>query len=721
VPDPAKSEASAVRAPAGERGKVSDLEAELVMLRRERTALLRAQTIAKIGSWEMDLQTGELVWSDQMYELLGRERGLGPPSSEEFLSEIAHPDDRERLERIAVELADQEGVLVHECRLRHSDGGWRRMEVEHEPIDAALLLRAGTMRDVTSEREAQETLHTAQESFRCSFEDATIGMMTLDLEGRFVLVNEAFCAMLGYRPEELVGRPRIVVTHPDDAAADGAALRALLSREAASDTREKRYVRADGQVVWAQINLTLIHSERGEPLHFIAQVQDVSERRSYEQRLAHVANHDPLTGLGNRRNLEHELRSHVARVVRYGATGALLMLDLDQFKHFNDTHGHGAGDNLLVRVAQALRARVRNSDVLARLGGDEFAVLLPGGDEHENETVAEALVAVVRNEALPEIDETSPELIASGRRVTVSIGIARFDDGDELTAEEIMVNADLAMYAAKDAGGDRWARYRPGVGADAKTGSQVKWVEEIEHALAHDGFELLAQPVVALAGHEPAHYELLLRLRDREGRTVLPGSFLYIAERLGLVADIDRWVVERAIDMLAKQRALGRDLRFEVNLSGRTIGDEALLELIERRLREAAIEPDRLIFEITEAAAVARVARASAFADRLADLGCGFALDDFGAGIGSFYYLKHLSFDYLKIDGEFVAHCAESETDRTLITAVVQIAHGMGKHTIAEHATDDATIDVLTGLGVDYAQGFHIGRPATLTEHLTKP
>ena len=573
----------------------------------------------------------------------------------------------------------------------------------------------------TIERDGQDALGEAQERFRYSFEQAPIGMMIMDLDGCYEHVNDAFCALVGYTHEHLAGLSRERITHPDDVVAHAGAMRALVAGEATSHMCDERYLHASGRVIWAQIHVTLIRDAASRPLYFIAQVQDITERRSYERELQHMADHDPLTGLRNRGSLQRELQSHAARVHRYGASGAVLMLDLDHFKYFNDSQGHSAGDELIVRVAQALRSRLRDSDVVARLGGDEFAVLLPDGDEQEAQTVADALLALVRDEALQVADEAAPALMGAGRCVTVSIGIARFEDGDKLSADEMMVNADLAMYEAKEAGGDRWARCRPEEHARPKTESQIKWARDIDHAIANDGFELLAQPIIPLGGNGPAHYELLLRMHDRQGNVIQPGSFLYIAERLGLIGDIDRWVTRRAIDILAEQRALGRDLRFEVNLCGRTIGDERLFELIERRLRETAVPPDRLIFEVAETAAVAHVARAAAFAQRLSDLGCGFALDDFGGGFGSFYYLKHLPFDYLKIDGEFVSHCAHNQTDRTLISAVVQIAHEMGKHTIGEFAADQATVNVLTRLGVDYGQGFHLGRPAPLSEHLAAP
>jgi diguanylate cyclase (GGDEF)-like protein/PAS domain S-box-containing protein len=590
---------------------------------------------------------------------------------------------------------------------------------EREEGVNAGMVRVGSVRDrVGGEQAARAAAHEAEEFFRCSFEQAPIGMTIIGLDGRYARVNDAFCAMVGYEHKQLTGQLRERITHPDDVAADEDARRVLLAGDARSDRREKRYVHASGHVIWAAVSVTLIRDADGTPVYFISQVQDITERRSYERQLAYVADHDLLTGLANRRSLERELGSHAARVRRYGATGAVLMLDLDHFKYFNDTQGHGAGDELIVRVGQALRNRLRDSDVVARLGGDEFALLLPDGDEQESQSVAEAVLEIVREEALPALEQSLPGLIGAGKRVTVSVGVARFEDGERMTAEEILVNADLAMYEAKDGGGDGWARYSSERQGRQTSENHIDWAAEIEYAVNHDGFDLLAQPVVSLTDNQPAQYELLLRMRDRQGNVIQPGSFLYIAERLGLNGDIDRWVTRRAINTLAEQRALGRDLQFEINLSGRTVGDVELLELIARQLHQTAVPPSRLIFEVSETAAVANVSRAGAFINHLAELGCKFAIDDFGAGLGSVYYLKHLPFDYLKIDGEFIAHCARNETDRTLISAVVKIARAIGKHTIAEWTPDEETVKVLAGLGVDYGQGFHLGRPATLSEHL---
>jgi diguanylate cyclase (GGDEF)-like protein/PAS domain S-box-containing protein len=688
--------------------------------RHDGASVVRSPPIAGVGRWESDPATAQIEWSDEMYALLGRDRAQGPTNVEELLGRLVHPNDRDQLARLTPpEVGADPPSSVAECRILHTDGGWRRIRVELGPADAGTSRIAGTIGDVTRERDAQDALHEVQECFRSSFEQAPIGMMIIDLHGCYERVNDAFCAMVGFGHQQLIGISCDRITHPADVAADAAALQAMLAGEATSDTREQRYVHASGRLIWAQLNVTLVRAGDGRPMHFIAQAQDLTERRNYEHQVEHMADHDPLTGLLNRRSLERGLQLQVARVQRYGATGGVLMLDLDNFKYFNDTQGHSAGDGLIVRVAQALRARLRDSDLIARLGGDEFAVLVAGGDEQETQTVAETLVQIVRDEALSALDEEAvPALIGAGKRVTVSIGIARFDDRERLTGKEIMANADLAMYDAKDAGGDRWARYRTANHARKHADSQIKWADEIEYALSHDGFELLAQPVVSLSARRIAQYELLLRMRDRQGHVIRPASFLYIAERLGLSGDIDRWVITRGTEMLAEQRALSRDLRIEINLSARTIGDGRLPELIERRLHETGIPPDRLVFEVPETSAVAHVGSTAAFAERLSELGCKFALDDFGAGFGSFYYLKHIPFDYLKIDGEFVRHCAHNATDRTLIAAVVGIVRDLGKHTIAEFAPDQETVELLARLGVDYVQGFYLGRPAPLSEHV---
>ena len=652
--------------------------------------------------------------NDQTVRLLGyaREELIG--ESIDLLMPAGREGQADHRALFTADLKARASGVERELTARHQDGTEIPVSITLSPVhteDGTLITAA--VRDITQRLAEQERLRTAEEQFRRSFDDAPIGMMITALDGRYMGVNDAFCAIVGHSRAALIGLPRQSITHPDDLAGDDQSVRELLAGKSKSFAREKRFLHAAGHAVWTAISVTVIRDGHGRPTHFITQAQDITERRRYENQLRHMADHDPLTGLLNRRSFERELTSHVARVKRSGAIGAVLMVDLDNFKYYNDTKGHSAGDDLIVRIGQALQARVRETDVLARLGGDEFAVLLPHEERDSAELVARDLLAVVR-------DEAPAPLHGERRRITASIGIACFSDGDRLSGEEIMVNADLAMYDAKENGRNLIAHYSTEEHARPRIEGQMKWASEISLALAEDRFELLAQPIQLLNGDGPTQYELLLRMRDADGDHIPPGSFLYVAERLGMIQEIDRWVVARAIDMLAAERSLGRDLRFEVNLSGHSIGDPEILELIERRLRDTGVPADRLIFEITETAAVANIARASAFAHRLSELGCRFALDDFGAGFGSFYYLKHLPFDYLKIDGEFVRHCATNATDRILISAVVQIARGLGKHTIAEFVGDQESVDILTDLGVDYGQGYFLGHPEPLTDHLAR-
>jgi len=577
--------------------------------------------------------------------------------------------------------------------------------------NGTLLGYTKVTRDLTERRAADLAVRASEERFRRFFDDAQIGMLIVSLDGRLERVNRAFAAILGYEKGSLIGKRGGSITHPDDVAAETAMGRAMVEGGDASRAYEKRFLHADGHAVWTSVHLTLTQDADARPSHYIAQIQDVTERRSYERQLEYLADHDSLTGLLNRRAFHRELQGHLTRVARYGPQGAVLMIDLDNFKYYNDTLGHNAGDQLIVRIARGLQSRMRASDIVARVGGDECAVLLAAGDETGTRIAAEALLEVVRR-------ETMPMAIGGNKRVTASIGIARFEDGANLSVDDLMVNADLAMYDAKEAGGNRWARYRTTHRDRPAIESRLRWAEQINGALARDGFELHAQPIVHLAGGEPTQFELLLRMRDGEGGLIPPGAFLDAAERLGLMADIDLWVAGSAIDMLAEQRALGRNLVFEVNLSGRTLGNQNLIELVERRLEETGVPAHQLIFEVTETSAIANIAEAVSFVKRLTELGCRFAIDDFGSGFGSFYYLKYLPFDYLKIDGEFVKNCSENPTDRFVISAIVQIARNMGKITIGEFVASPETANVLRELGVDYGQGFSLGRPAPLAEHL---
>jgi diguanylate cyclase (GGDEF)-like protein len=430
------------------------------------------------------------------------------------------------------------------------------------------------------------------------------------------------------------------------------------------------------------------------------------ELRRSRAELEYLATFDPMTNLPNRRHLEAEIDRIVKACALTSRPGAVVVFDLDGFKYINDSRGHTVGDRVLTRVAEILQAALRPDDLVGRLGGDEFAAVLPDASQDEAQAVVHRLLEALRTEAI---------VVDSGRavRLTASVGMAFFGAGRPRTAQELLIDADVAMYEAKDAGRDRMALSSTAQPRQMDLRGRHTWVDRIRQALESDQFVLHAQPILNLRSDQTDRYELLLRMRDGDGPLVMPGEFLPAAERSGLITHIDRWVITEACRMLGDSQRAGEDLHFEVNISGPSMGDPAMLQLIESQLARL---PQRggLVIEVTETAAILDVERARDFAERLAPLGCAFALDDFGAGYGSFFYLKHLPFDFLKIDGEFIRSLTANHADQVVVRSLVQIAGELGKQTIAEFVEDADTLQLLRRLGVDFAQGYHIGRPAPL-------
>jgi diguanylate cyclase (GGDEF)-like protein/PAS domain S-box-containing protein len=583
---------------------------------------------------------------------------------------------------------------------------WTATALTDDGGERAFVIGTGT--DITERRRAENALRHAEERFRAAFEGAPIGVALVGVErdcvGRWLQVNPALCELTGYASEELLATSLEAITHPDDQDLSATAMQGLIAGETPQLRLETRYMHRAGHPIWALLHASVVRDGAGQPLYAIAQVLDITERKRFEGQLQHLADHDPLTGLVNRRRLEVELRNGVALAKRYGHAGALLVIDLDNFKYVNDTYGHAVGDELICRVGGVLRERLRETDVLARLGGDEFAVMLPRASLADAQAVAADLLGLIRSQACVLVGERRV-------RLSGSVGVAPIDPRAELTADELLVEADLAMYEAKETGRDRVAPVDVS-DQQARMSARLSWSERIRDALEHDGFVTFQQPILDLRTGTVGRHELLLRMEGEGGDLIPPGAFLYVAERFGQIQAIDRWVIARAVEILAERRGAGLELALEVNLSGASITDEAVLEFVASEVENAAIDPSKLIFEVTETAAIVNVERARHFAERLAEFGCKFALDDFGAGFGSFYYLKHLPFDCLKIDGDFIRKLPTSVPDQLTVKAIVEIARGLGKETIAEFVEDELTLGLLREYGVDFAQGYHVGPPA---------
>jgi len=446
---------------------------------------------------------------------------------------------------------------------------------------------------------------------------------------------------------------------------------------------------------------------------------DLDDRRVVEEALAraakteaqlrYIADHDSLTGLLDRRRFRAELDQYVSFAARYGGQGAVMIIDIDGLKAINDSLGHHAGDALIRRVAGIMRERVRATDIAARLSGDEFAVLMPQTDTAGALQLGEDLRAQVAESTGSDQD---------GDGATISVGITMFGGERGVGAEAVLVAADQAMYRAKEEGRNQIALFQDPGEPERQARRRQTTSARIRDALTQDRLSLHTQPIRSLASGDVERYELLLRMTDADGELLPAASFIEAAERSGMVQELDRWVVVKALELLASREREGRPVSLHVNLSGASVTDLSVLEFIERRLDEGSADPARCTFEITETPRTHDYDAAASFADRLTEFGCQVAIDDYGAGFGPFHYLKTIPFDLIKIDGSFVRDMPNSDADQLTVQAIVQIARGLGKTTIAEYVQDDVTAQMLREYGVDMAQGYHFGRPVDVAEAL---
>jgi diguanylate cyclase (GGDEF)-like protein/PAS domain S-box-containing protein len=533
----------------------------------------------------------------------------------------------------------------------------------------------------------------AERRFGDVFAAAPIGMTLIDRSGTVLRVNHALCDLVGCSAAELRSDANERFVYADDRDRLRAVFQEAVTCPGESIQIEVRLNTARG-VRWTEQHVTYLADEQLT----LVQAVDIQHRREFEGQLVHQAEHDSLTDLLNRRGLSRVLAEHQ----RQHDGGAVVLLDLDHFKAINDLHGHGAGDEVLVAAAELIRGVVRERDAVARMGGDEFAILLTNADQRVARATAQRLVAA--------FDAGRFATETGCHALSVSVGVAMLSPAIG-APEAALIAADLAMYDAKAAGRGRFAVYDE-TAARSHTRDRLVAVARVRSALSEDRLFLVAQPIRSLCSGEIVHHELLVRMREPDGSVLTPAAFLSVAEEFGLIGEIDLWVARTAIATLDLHR--DRDLAFHVNLSGRSLGEPALLAKIRAEFARTGVDPSKLVFEITETAAVGNLEQAREFATALTEIGCRLALDDFGAGFSSFVYLKQLPFDILKIDGEFVRKCTTTPADRVILESLVHTASGLGKETVAEFVEDQETEDLLRELGVDLVQGYHVGRPVDL-------
>ncbi|WDY59321.1 EAL domain-containing protein [Pseudomonas sp. PSKL.D1] len=538
-------------------------------------------------------------------------------------------------------------------------------------------------------------------------------VITADVEGNIGYMNPAAEQLTHWQAGQALGLPLTALfSLVDEQAEDDTStlIEQVLNGSLKGGAEHARLIqRLDGSTVSINLVGSPIISD-GQLAGIVLVLHDMTQERQYIANLSWQATHDALTGLANRREFEYRLEQVLNGLMRMAGRHSLMFLDLDQFKLVNDTCGHAAGDELLRHICAVLQSVLREGDTLARLGGDEFGVLLENCPPDQAERIAENLRQAVQ----------SLQFVWKGRPFvsTVSIGLVHMAQVPG-TLEASLRAADMACYMAKEKGRNRVQVYHVDDSELSMRFGEMAWIQRLHVALEENRFCLYAQEIAPLTTLEgPGHIEILLRLHDESGRTILPDSFIPAAERYGLMTALDRWVVRNVFQVIRQCLDEGREGPLSmcaINLSGSSIGDDKFLEYLQRLFVEFSIPPRLICFEITETSAIANLGSAIRFINELKGLGCKFSLDDFCAGMSSFAYLKHLPVDFLKIDGSFVKDMLDDPVNRAMVEVINHIGHVMGKRTIAEFVETPLIEQALQEIGVDYAQGYLIERPQVFT------
>jgi diguanylate cyclase (GGDEF)-like protein/PAS domain S-box-containing protein len=680
---------------------------------RERLEL--AHRAGHSTAWEWHPDDDSLTFSEATAEVFGVPVNLLPRTGKELLEFIPAADHKVIARTFSRAFSTGEPYEVeHRFEVPGRGIVWAMVRGQvQKGSDGRVENVVGVSADITERKIAEQALQRAKEHAQVTLSSISDGVVRTDGGGRIDFLNPSAERLLGVNLRQVQGQ--MLSRFYRSIAADTRTPRlnvveeCLSSRHVMEPAEASILVLEDGSELAVRESAAPIIAENGDLVGAVLVFTNVSQLRSLQQRMEHLASHDPLTGLINRREFELRLADAITDAANSLRQHVLCYLDLDEFKLVNDTCGHGAGDELLRQLTSVLSAVIPKGNTLARLGGDEFGMLFMNCDPNETTTHAQTMLDAVRQYRF----QWEGQIF----EVAASIGIVPVVGGNGNLAE-LLSAADSACYVAKDRGRNQIHVTRIDDSAVRVRHTEMLWVERINRALHENRFRLFKQPILPLQKKDaPQYHELLLRLVDVEGRIVAPSQFITAAERYRMMPVIDLWVVGAALDIIGTI-VTDDDISaaFTINLSGQSFGNQELKMLILEQLDQLLIPPRKVMFEITETAAISNLSQALEFMTTLRDRGCRFILDDFGSGLSSFRYLKSLDVEFLKIDGELVREIASDPIQREMVAAIHRIGESMGIQTIGEWVENSEIERTLTEIGVDYAQGWGVGRPEPFVE-----
>jgi diguanylate cyclase (GGDEF)-like protein/PAS domain S-box-containing protein len=701
-----------VSAVTGHDGTAQYLIAQMVDITRQRAAeraLAESErrfrtlaTASPAGIFSADETWRMLYANDRLAEIFGVE--AGELAGHRWLERV-DPACRGPLERAIAAAGEGRGRVSIDVRLDKRAGArWARVSmVGMRGGDAAGAL-IGTVEDVTAEVQARAELAAREAEYRLLAEHSGDFLSRHDADGRYLYASPACAAVLGYEPEELVGRTagELGLVHPGDADRLQR-MRTQLAGRAGMATVAWRIIRRDRSVVWVETAVRAVSDDARLPCQYVAVTRDITDRKAAELELARQAMHDALTGLPNRSLFLDRLRQALHRADRAGTSVAVLFVDLDRFKLINDSFGHAAGDRVLCDVAARLTSALRPADTIARFGGDELTVLCEDVDgETAARGVAHRLAALLEE----------PFLVDDGEAfLQASIGISVTTGGRGTEPEDLIRDADAAMYRAKERGRGRVEVFDEAMRRDAR--ERVATESALRRAIERGELRMHVQPVVDIGDGTIHGFEGLVRWEHAERGLIAPAEFIPLAEETGLIVPIGNWMLRQACSTLRRwHKEIGNErVQCSINLSARHLQQSDLVARVRDVLREFDVAPDRLVLEITESVVMESDTGVIETLRELKALGVRLALDDFGTGYSSLAYLKQFPVRELKIDRTFIADIALAERDRTIVGSTIALGHSLGLVVVAEGVEDPVTLNVLRELGCDLIQGFQVGQP----------